>query len=64
MEKKEDGRRSFLKHVLAGTAVVAGVAVTKKSATAKKDLQVPNGKSEILYRETEDFRKYYESIRS
>lgn len=64
MEKKEDGRRSFLKHVLAGTAIVAGVAATKKNATAKKNLQTGNGDSETLYRETEEFKKYYESIRS
>ncbi|MDH3328439.1 MAG: hypothetical protein OEM01_04335 [Desulfobulbaceae bacterium] len=64
MEKKEDGRRSFLKHVLAGTAIVAGVAATKKTANAKKNLQAGYGDSETLYRETEEFKKYYESIRS
>ncbi len=64
MKKNEEGRRSFLKHVLAGSAVVAGVAATRKPATARKNLELDGGGSEVLYKETDEFKKYYESIRS
>jgi len=64
MKKNEEGRRSFLKHVLAGSAVVTGVAATLKPASAGKNLNIDRGKSDTLYSETEDFRKYYKSIRS
>lgn len=63
MKKNEEGRRSFLKHVLAGTAVVAGVAATKKPASARQNLNIDRGRSDILYKETDEFKKYYESIR-
>ena len=64
MKKEEEGRRSFLKHVLAGTAVVAGVAATRKSASARQQLEADHRKSEVLYKETDAFKKYYESVRS
>ena len=64
MKKNEKDRRSFLKHVLAGTAVVAGVAATKKPASARQNLNIDRGGSDILYKETDEFKKYYESIRS
>ena len=64
MKKNEEGRRSFLKHVLAGSAVVAGVAATRKPATAGQKLDFDRGESDILYKETDDFKKYYESLRS
>ena len=64
MKKNEEGRRSFLKHVLAGTAVVAGVAAAKKPASARQDRNIDHGGSDILYKETDEFKKYYESIRS
>jgi len=64
MKKNEEGRRSFLKQVLAGTAVVAGVAATKKPASAGQTLNIDRGGSDILYKETDEFKKYYESIRS
>ena len=64
MKKKEEGRRSFLKHVLAGTAVVAGVAASKKPVSAGQNLNMDRGRSDILYKETDEFKKYYESIRS
>jgi len=64
MKKDEEGRRSFLKHVLAGSAVVAGVAATRKPAAAGQTLKIDRSRSDILYRETDAFKKYYESIRS
>jgi hypothetical protein len=63
MKENEKGRRSFLKHLMAGTAVVAGVAGTKKSAQAKKALDTPLDESETLYKETDAFKQYYKSLR-
>ena len=62
MKENEDGRRSFLKHLMAGTAVVAGVEGTRKSAQAKKT-DAPSDQSETLYKETEAFKQYYKSLR-
>ena len=63
MKKEQDNRRSFLKHVLAGTAAVVGTAAIVRSAKAKA---TPVGlqSDEVLYQETESFRKYYETLRS
>ena len=60
-EKKE--RRSFLKHILAGSAVLAGAAsVTKPARAGTRKLETGSG--EILYHESEAFKKYYDSLRS
>ncbi len=64
MKKQGDGnRRSFLKHMLAGTAAVVGTAAVIKPAKARP-VNVSAGTDETLYRETEAFKKYYKSIRS
>ena len=63
MNKKEDGRRSFLKHLMAGTAAVAGVAGSKKNALAKKAENAHSDQSEVLYQETDAFKQYYKSLR-
>ena len=60
-EKKE--RRSFLKHILAGSAVIAGAAVSAKPAKAD-DAPVKTHGKEILYKESAAFKKYYDSLRS
>ena len=61
MKKKDGARRSFLKGVLAGSAAVAVSAVSSKSARAgTTTLKKRTG--EILYRETEDFKRYYETL--
>jgi len=60
MKKTEDNRRSFLKHVLAATAVVAGSAAIVRPAKAKPAAQGP---VETLYRESENFKKYYQSLK-
>ena len=62
MQQNDDGRRSFLKKVLTGTAVVAGVALSGKKAQAKQQKTVQHG-DEVLYKETEAFKKYYQSLR-
>jgi hypothetical protein len=61
MKKKDDTRRSFLKHVLAGSAVVAGTALTSKNAKARQ-VEAEQRPDEVLYRESEEFKKYYESL--
>jgi len=63
MKKEQDNRRSFLKHMLAGTAAVVGTAAIVKSAKAKS---TPAGQrpDEVLYQETESFSKYYKTLRS
>lgn len=61
MKKIEDNRRSFLKHVLVVTTVVAAGPVTLvRPANALPS----KGTGETLYRESEDFKKYYKSLRS
>lgn len=63
MKQEKDRRRSFLKHILAGSVVVAGAATVVKPAKAKEG-KVMNGSDEILYHESEDFKKYYKSLKS
>ena len=63
MHNEKKGRRSFLKHLLAGSAVVAGAASAIKPARAETPPQV-TGQDEVLFRETESFKKYYKSLRS
>ena len=63
MKKEEDRRRSFLKHILAGTAVIAGAAAVAKPVKAQSALMVDPSK-ETLYHESESFKKYYKTLRS
>ena len=60
-EKKE--RRSFLKHLLAGSAVIAGAAAAVKPARAETSAEV-TASNEVLYKESDSFKKYYKSLRS
>lgn len=64
MKKETEGRRSFLKHIVAGSAVFAGVAAAKKPAHAGTGSTDTEQGSETLYKETDDFKKYYDSLRS
>lgn len=64
MEHDKKERRSFLKHLFAGSAVVAGAASMVKPTQAKTSAPVAEGSDEILYTETESFKKYYKSLRS
>ncbi|WP_136809711.1 hypothetical protein [Desulfosediminicola flagellatus] len=63
MKKETDKRRSFLKHILAGSAVVVGTAAAIKPAKAKSG---PAGleSDDVLYKESAEFSKYYKSLRS
>jgi hypothetical protein len=64
MKKREkEKRRSFLKHMLASTAVVAGAATITKPAKAKSTTKA-NQLDETLYHESESFKKYYKTLRS
>jgi hypothetical protein len=62
MKQDEGKRRSFLKHLLAGTAAVVGTAAIVRPAKAKPGKTIEVADNE-LYRETEDFKKYYKSLR-
>lgn len=63
MKQEEDKRRSFLKHILAGTAAVIGTAAIVRPAQAKSAPSV--GRTvETLYHESENFKRYYNSLRS
>ncbi|GAB4343446.1 MAG: hypothetical protein Kow0089_19240 [Desulfobulbaceae bacterium] len=64
MSKKNEERRSFLKHLVAGTAAVAGVTASGRKARATTARGVPRDDSEVLYRETDAFRRFYDSLRS
>ncbi|SHO48663.1 twin-arginine translocation signal domain-containing protein [Desulfopila aestuarii] len=63
MEQEKDKRRSFLKHILAGSAVVVTTAAAIKPAKAKSGPQM-TGSDEVLYKESAEFSKYYKSLRS
>lgn len=63
MKQEKDKRRSFLKHILAGSAVVVGTAAVIKPAKAKAG-PVGVESDEVLYKESADFSKYYKSLRS
>ncbi len=63
MKEDKDERRSFLKHVLAGAAVVVSSAAIIKPAKAKPVIQ-PKNCDDVLYQESEDFKKYYKSLES
>jgi len=67
MKKEEDKRRSFLKHILAGTAAVIWTAAIIRPAKAKaksKSAATINLSNETLYHESENFKKYYKNLRS
>ncbi len=62
-KNEEDNRRSFLKHILAGTAAVVGTAAIVKPAKAKSAAVIERA-DETLYSESESFKKYYKTLRS
>ena len=62
MNKKKDDRRTFLKTILAGSATVAGVVASDKKVNAAPQ-QAGTYPEEQLYKESEHFRKYYETIK-
>ncbi len=61
--KHEDGRRrSFLKQLVVASAVVAGSTLPGKKLQAK-ETRPGNRPDEVLYKRTDAFRKYYDSLR-
>lgn len=62
MKKEEGKRRSFLKHILAGTAAVVGTAAIVRPAKSGSTPLV-NQTDETLYHESESFKKYYKTLR-
>jgi hypothetical protein len=62
-KNEEDNRRSFLKHILVGTAAVVGTAAIVKTAKAKTGVAFDRS-DETLYHESESFKKYYKTLRS
>lgn len=63
MKEEKNERRSFLKHIAAGSAAVTGILTAARPVKAKAgpDKGVEN---EILYRESKYFKKYYKTLRS
>ncbi len=68
MKKDDKNRRNFLKSLLVGSAVAAGVTATGvpvKSSARTGSTAIPEVKTantETLYRETEAFKQYYQSL--
>ena len=62
-KREEEKRRSFLKHILAGTAAVTGAVAIARPVKAKPAAK-PNTLNETLYHESESFKKYYKTLRS
>ena len=62
MKKNEDSRRTFLKSLLAGSAVAAGAATATKPSRAAVKKQKQTRTEEVLYRETDEFKRYYQSL--
>ncbi|WP_022853634.1 hypothetical protein [Thermodesulfatator atlanticus] len=59
MAKIDGEKRSFIKKAM----VVAGAALVLGGAKARAKKEAAPAKGEILYRETEAFRKYYETLK-
>ena len=61
MKKDDADRRTFLKSLFVGSAVAAGVTATVKPLKADQPGNSRTG-TETLYRETEAFKQYYQSV--
>jgi len=62
MKQNDEKRRSFLKQMLGGSAIIAGAALTGKKARAD-ETEGMKRPDEVLYKKTEAFKKYYDSLR-
>ncbi|WP_456385863.1 hypothetical protein [Desulfolithobacter sp.] len=63
-QRQDDSRRSFLKSLLAGSAVAAGVVTASRPARATRTSGRRQVQDEVLYRETSAFKDYYKTLRS
>ena len=61
-KKEEDNRRVFLKQVLTGAAVASAAAIIRP--VKAKSAPMLSRSDEILYHESENFKKYYKTLRS
>jgi len=62
MKENDDKRRSFLKQLFAGSAIVAGSALVGKKVQAHETKEGTRPE-EVLYKKSDDFQKYYDSLR-
>lgn len=62
MKQNDDKRRSFLKQIFAGTAVVAGSVIVGGKAKSQES-PAEKRPDEVLYKKTDAFKKYYDSLR-
>jgi len=62
MKENDDRRRSFLKQMLAGTAIIASSAVSGRKAQAN-EVERNKRPQEVLYKKSDAFQKYYDSLR-
>jgi len=62
MKENDDQRRSFLKQMLAGSAIIAGSTVSSRKAQASETAK-NSRPQEILYKKSDAFQKYYDSLR-
>jgi hypothetical protein len=60
---EEAKRRTFLKHILAGSAVVVGNVAAVQPVGAKV-VRESRKSDEVLYHESPDFARYYKTLRS
>ena len=61
-QNKREQRRSLIKGFFAaGAAAVLGASASKKARASQME-QKGQDSQEILYRETEEFRAYYDSL--
>lgn len=70
MKKEGGSRRSFLQSILAGSTVAAvavaggGKPARAGNGTSNTDATIRAMKDEILYHETDAFKRYYETLKS
>ena len=62
-QQDKDIRRSFIKHVAVGTGAVIGITTIARSVKPAKASTL-NSSVETLYQQSEDFKKYYNTLRS
>ena len=62
MKEGKEVRRSFLKGILAGSAVVATSIAAIKPGKAHAQKPVLSEGDEVLYKESKAFKKYYETL--
>lgn len=63
---RDNDRRAFLKGVIGGVLGISAMAAHGRDSegrTRATDIQSMSQADEILYHETEDFRKFYKSLR-